>query len=317
MNQTATLGQNLVSGFGAGIAGTLVAFPFDVLKTHLQGGSVTVRQAARNIRRGSKSACRALGVNLIGVGPEKAVALAVNAGMLGLLERTDPGCLSGTTTRQVVAGAVAGGVKCVITVPLEMVKIRLQTGRFREGLLRELKRFSFRALYTGYVMTLCRDVGFGVCLFTIQAQVKSLAMHRHHSTSDGGLTPPAQQHGQKGEQGQQGQKGQKGQKGQQEHHRAALPLSTSLVAGLIGGTVGAAMTNPFDSIKTRVQLRGAGDNTHGQRGDLFTSLSVAKRMHASEGVGSFFRGLVPRAVTVGILYGTIIMAFDGFRRLES
>lgn len=132
MDKNQDVKSRVIAGVCAGIVGTVVAFPFDVVKTRMQGHSLSFQQAIQSIRKSGVRTYRGLGTNLVGVGPEKAIALTVNATVLDFFENNNLG--SRTTTRnQIAAGAAAGTTKCVVTVPLELLKMKLQINKSIEG----------------------------------------------------------------------------------------------------------------------------------------------------------------------------------------
>ncbi|KAJ9061652.1 mitochondrial aspartate-glutamate transporter agc1 [Entomophthora muscae] len=88
-NPSSSLATKLVNGAIAGVVGTLVIFPIDMVKTRLQnqrvgkngqlpysGGIDCFRKIVA--KEGFKGLYRGLVPNLIGVTPEKAIKLAVN-----------------------------------------------------------------------------------------------------------------------------------------------------------------------------------------------------------------------------------------------
>lgn len=110
------LAAKLVVGGIAGIIGTSIIFPIDMVKTRLQNqasgkaGQLVYNGAwdcfTKIIRsEGVKGLYRGLAPNLVGVTPEKAIKLAVNDEMRRLLENPD-GSIS--LLNEVIAGATAG-----------------------------------------------------------------------------------------------------------------------------------------------------------------------------------------------------------------
>ncbi|KAJ2908254.1 mitochondrial aspartate-glutamate transporter agc1, partial [Coemansia aciculifera] len=129
----------LGNGAVAGITGVSIVFPLDMVKTRLQnqkpvngrlpyaGGIDCFRQIVR--QEGVRGLYRGLVPNLAGVTPEKAIKLAANDIMRGILaERigTSPDRLP--VAYGALAGATAGLCQFVATNPMEIVKIHMQVG---------------------------------------------------------------------------------------------------------------------------------------------------------------------------------------------
>ena len=76
--------------------------------------------------------------------------------------------------------------------------------------------------------------------------------------------------------------------------RTMVQIASGMSAAIFAST----LTQPFDTVKTRLQV-GA------QNGALQSYGSVAKKLYASEGVASFWRGTLPRVVHMGV-WGTVL-----------
>ncbi len=80
-----------------------------------------------------------------------------------------------------------------------------------------------------------------------------------------------------------------------------------MVAGMISGMITAALTTPFDSLKTRYQsAEGANFKSFG---DVFRQ-TVKER-----GYIGLFRGWKPRAVIIGSLFAIMLLTYEVQKRL--
>ena len=72
--------RKLASGAIAGVIGTSIIYPLDIIKTKLQSGNYTsIGHCVREISKSGMSGFyRGIKANLIGIIPEKAIKLAVN-----------------------------------------------------------------------------------------------------------------------------------------------------------------------------------------------------------------------------------------------
>ena len=83
------------------------------------------------------------------------------------------------------------------------------------------------------------------------------------------------------------------------------PLPVALGSGLIAGIGAAALTNPCDVVKTRLQVGTA----------TGSSFSAARQIITSEGAGALVRGIVPRVLLLAPLSSLTISFYSLFRRV--
>lgn len=164
-------------GFLAGSAGAICAYPIDYVKSQLQTeeGRLKYRDGwhcAMDIVKTSPSGPLALyrGVllNVIGVAPEKTIKLSVNTFARATLI-AHFGYLS--IMGEVIAGAAAGAAQVIVTNPLEVLKLKLQTS---EMTIREVLGQIQGAgdLYQGVGACIARDITFSAILFPLYAHLK-------------------------------------------------------------------------------------------------------------------------------------------------
>jgi len=77
----------------------------------------------------------------------------------------------------------------------------------------------------------------------------------------------------------------------------------NFLAGAFAGSVAAILTNPFDVIKTRRQM------------NIFdiqkvSTFQAAKQIYTEEGINSFFKGILPRAVRVAPACAIMISSYE-------
>ena len=159
----------------AGSTGAVAAYPIDFVKSQLQteegrrkykGGF----DAARDIvaTSGPLALYRGLMVNVVGIAPEKTIKLSANSIVRGAI-LGHFGYLS--IAGEVVAGGCAGLSQVLVTNPLEVVKLKLQTSQMSvKDVLSQLQ--SITDLYQGAGACIARDVVFSAVLFPMYAHVK-------------------------------------------------------------------------------------------------------------------------------------------------
>eukprot|EP01035_Chromulina_nebulosa_P018922 gene18922-24726_t len=162
---------------------------------------------------GYRALYRGLGINLIGVTPEKAIKLSANEFFREALERPD-GSIS--LINEVIAAAGAGIVQVIATNPMEISKIRMQTQMLlpaheRQSTIEVIRSLGIRGLYSGTLATLLRDVPFSVLFFPSYANLKLLVADNNGNNS----------------------------------------FASTLFAGGLAGAIAAGAVTPTDVIKTR------------------------------------------------------------------
>lgn len=161
----------------SGCMGAFVAYPFDYIKSQLQteegglrykNGMDCFKQHVTKSPLGFLDLYRGVGVNLIGLAPEKAIKLTTNdvARAALLSHYGDISMAAG-----MAAGGFAGACQVIVTNPLEVVKVRTQTSsKSVKEVWKDVGNFG--ALYEGSAMCITRDVVFSSCLFPIYAYAK-------------------------------------------------------------------------------------------------------------------------------------------------
>jgi solute carrier family 25 aspartate/glutamate transporter 12/13 len=126
---------------------------------------------------------------------------------------------------ELFAGAVAGTIQVIITCPMEIVKIRLQTQasmakHLQTGPWQIISELGPRGLYRGAAATMMRDIPFSIIFFPGFANLRKLLADERGNNTFGSM----------------------------------------LAAGMIAGATAAGSVTPFDVIKTRIQ---SGANPYG------------------------------------------------------
>jgi Mitochondrial carrier protein len=162
-------------GFLAGSSGAIAAYPIDYCKSVLQteegrakykGGFAVAADIVRS--NGPFALYRGLWVNVVGIAPEKTIKLTANSMMRGFLT-AQLGYLP--LMGEVFAGGFAGATQVVVTNPLEVVKVKLQTSQMTvQEVLREVRGLA--DLYQGAGACIVRDVVFSAVLFPLYAHLK-------------------------------------------------------------------------------------------------------------------------------------------------
>jgi len=294
--QTFSLLPKIINGGIAGIIGVSCVFPLDLVKTRLQNQKIgpdgtgmykgmadCFRQTYR--AEGYFGMYRGSAVNILLITPEKAIKLAANDYFRHKFTKAD-GSLP--VTREMAAGGCAGLFQIVVTTPMELLKIQMQdAGRVAaqmkaagqstkhlpkisawsvtKQLLREKGIFG---LYKGLNATMLRDVSFSIVYFPLFANLNKLGPKKSPDSNE-------------------------------------AVFWWSFIAGMTAGSVSACVVNPFDVVKTRLQVlqKGEGEETYKGISDAFTKILK------NEGPRAFFKGALCRMIVIAPLFGIAQMVY--------
>lgn len=290
--------HSFLLGSIAGAFGAFVVYPIDLVKTRMQNQ----RSAAKLVyngyvdcfktivkMEGGKGLYSGLFPQLIGVAPEKAIKLTVNDIVRNLGSKySHNGQLS--IGWEILAGSTAGTCQVVVTNPLEITKIRLQTqGQIIKQALMEGKvvaektaytivnELGIRGLYHGAGACLLRDIPFSSIYFPTYANIKKHLFN---------LDPLVE--------------------GKKSH----LEPWELLMSGALAGLPAAYMTTPCDVIKTRLQVESVGTEIP------YTSIKDAfTRIVKEEGFSALFKGGFARVCRSSPQFGFTLAAYELFQRV--
>merc|ERR1711936_107946 len=286
----------IVNGGIAGIIGVSCVFPLDLVKTRLQNQKLgpngekmytgmldCFKQTYK--AEGYFGMYRGSAVNILLITPEKAIKLAANDFFRHKLTKSD-GSLP--ISREMLAGGSAGLCQIVVTTPMELLKIQLQdAGRVAAQMkaagqstahLPKISALSVTkellatkgifGLYRGTKATMLRDVSFSMVYFPLFANLNKLGPRRSPNSTE-------------------------------------AVFWWSFISGCAAGSISAAVVNPADVIKTRLQLlnKGVGEESYNGIVDAF------KKILVNEGPAAFFKGAMVRMIVIAPLFGIAQMVY--------
>eukprot|EP00871_Galdieria_phlegrea_P002599 jgi/Galph1/333/GphlegSOOS_G5078.1 len=274
-----------VAGGVAGFAADSVVHPIDTVKARLQfqeGSNLKYKGMLHafativreeGVRKGLYAGIDAV---LLGSVPSHAITFAV----YHLIKRTIEPRLHSTELVPLVdlaAGAFSEVIALSTYVPAEVIAKRMQTAKL--GYSRQyrsaihalgviVKTEGARGLYVGLASTMLRDVPFTSLQFAFFEQIKIVW--------------------------------------RTVTHRQHLNNVETYFSGSLAGGLAAALTNPFDVVKTRMQTQPVGE---GRR--YRNLLHCFSRIAREEGFTAFLKGVIPRVIWIAPASGITLGVFEG------
>ncbi|THG98542.1 hypothetical protein EW026_g3663 [Hermanssonia centrifuga] len=285
MHQVFNSAYNFGLGGIAGAFGATIVYPIDLVKTRMQNqrstvvGQLLYKNSMDCVRKvfhneGFLGFYRGLGPQLIGVAPEKAIKLSVNAFIRSRAMDPETGRIK--LMWELIAGGSAGGCQVVFTNPLEIVKIRLQMqgeaakleGAVPKGAAHIIRQLGLVGLYKGASACLLRDIPFSAIYFPAYAHLKKDIFNE-------------------------------GYNGKQ------LSFVETLTSAAVAGMPAAYFTTPADVVKTRLQTEAKTGQTHYKgMADAFV------KIYREEGFKAFFKGGPARIIRSSPQFGFTLVAYE-------
>ena len=248
----------LVSGGVAGFSVDVALFPLDTIKTRMQAPQGFVKAGGfRGIYNGLLSAAvgSVPGASMFFVSYETTRAFVP--------EEWGP-------ARSMIAASFGETMACLVRVPTENVKQKMQAGVYKSTsqALRGIvsRPGGYANFYTGYLTTVMREIPFAFLQFPLWEGMKS-------SIAEWQGTP-------------------------------VNPVQSG-ICGAISGGFAAAVTTPLDVVKTRLML---GKDRKGVAYNGF--LDTVRRVHRDEGARAFASGIAPRTMWISIGGFIFLAAYD-------
>ena len=243
--------RELLSGGVAGTVTDVVLFPLDTLKTRLQAAEGFTRAG------GFKGAYKGLGAAAAGSAPGAALFFATyeesKRQLVGIQALPAP-------LTHMLAASMGETAACLVRVPTEVVKQRMQTsmrgyGSVGAAITSVLNAEGALGFYRGFGATLAREIPFAFVQFPIYEHLKLVGRRRL---------------------------------------RRELSSAEAAACGSVAGAFAAFVTTPLDVAKTRLML--GRDREGVPYTDMLSTLARVRR----EGIAAMFAGVTPRVTWIGI-----------------
>ncbi|KAL7628182.1 hypothetical protein AAE478_002380 [Parahypoxylon ruwenzoriense] len=299
---------HFVAGLSSGTLGAVLLQPFDLLKTRVQqSGSHSIRAVVKDIAK-SPNALAAFWRGTIPSALRTGVGSAIYFTTLNAIRQHATAVPFATappaSTRQsssslpklsnaanLVAGAVARAFAGFILMPLTVIKVRYESNLYSyksiAGAAKDIyKSERIPGFFAGYGATAVRDAPYAGLYVVTYEQFKK------HLSSWHILTPPTNPPGQS-----------------DVSMRGSLSATINFSSGALAGATCSFISNPFDAIKTRIQL---------QPRDYPNMIQACRKMVAEEGIRSLYDGLALRMTRKAMSSALAWMLYEEFiRRAET
>lgn len=267
----------MLAGSVAGTVEHCGIFPVDTIKTHAQslGEKSSMRSISVQIyqQHGVRGFFRGLPALISGAAPAHAV-------FFGIYEATKHlfgGNMAGHHPFEVaMAGACATVAMDAVLTPMDAVKQRMQlsVGSYSSlfDCLRKVRqRDGLRSLYAGYGTTLVMNLPFNAVFLTAYETSKKLAVDKMHFSEESAMV--------------------------------------HLTCGAVAGMAAAAVTNPLDVAKTRLQ-------TMHETGRSYTGMmNTLAQIYEKEGPMGLMRGTRPRILLHGTSAAIVWGVYEYMKRI--
>lgn len=231
----------------------MLFFPIDTLKTRFQAEGGFIQNG------GFKKIYNGLGPSLVASGFSTSVFFLSYSFFKKKFENDFL-----LTANSFISAGISEFLGCLIKIPGEIVKQKLQSGKYGPNGERNFFTIFFSGFQSEHIIenvkyfnrifliTLFREIPFSAVQFTLYDKFKSFLL----------------------------------EKNEKKNSRERI----GLISGLLSGSISGFITTPLDFIKTRIVLC---DN---QMSILYCVKTVVK----NEGLLSFFKGAVPRTLWIGL-----------------
>jgi solute carrier family 25 aspartate/glutamate transporter 12/13 len=167
--------NSFIKGMISGYIGAICVYPIDVIKTRMQNN---VNQYYKNgfdclikiiKTEGYRTFYKGSFIQLIGIGPEKAIKLYVNEVVSSCFIENN------LIQNKIIAGACAGASQVMITNPIEVIKIQYQMNTNKHLSLYNTIKYigGIKQLYKGASVCFLRDIPFSAIYFSVYDYLKN------------------------------------------------------------------------------------------------------------------------------------------------
>jgi solute carrier family 25 carnitine/acylcarnitine transporter 20/29 len=272
-----------IAGANAGVAGTLLGYPLDNIKTRMQTGEgSSMLGVGRDVvrREGFRALYIGVANPLIALTILNTLNFSQYAKFRDLYKVRDSILQSGGFEwKTFLAGASVGPLSSLISTPFELVKTQMVlhakdlgpgSNSSISSAIKIAQDHGFTALYTGHAVNSLREMVFIGCYFTLYEHTKEMW---NRVTATAGMPTSA-----------------------------AIPL-----AGGVSGATSWFISFPLDCIKSNIQ----GRSLRGDSNTKMSALEVASKLVRERGVAGLYRGASPSIARAFLVSSSRFTVYEG------
>lgn len=275
LNPVRTFQIGMLAGAVAGFTVDAVLFPLDTLKTRLQmAGNAAAR---KELFKGIYS----------GFAPAVAASAPAAAAFFGtydyikrvLAAASPDGSTRWAPAQHLVAAAAGDIASSTVRVPFEVVKQRMQSGMHRssaEAVRAVWTKEGVRGFFAGYGSLIVRELPFDAIQFPLYELLKVQWSKRTRT--------------------------------------GTLETWQQSACGSMAGGFAAAVTTPFDVVKTRLMTQGAATSGSTAVVPYKGVVDGLTRIAREEGFGALFSGIAPRVVWISVGGAVFFGSYEAARK---
>ncbi|KAK9417167.1 hypothetical protein SUNI508_08971 [Seiridium unicorne] len=299
------------SGLCSGTSGAILLQPIDLLKTRVQqSGSQSIRATIREIAKSPNAVAAfwrgtvpstlrtgfgsAVYFTTLSTIRQRATPLAVAASSASSSSSSGGRYSSSSSlpklsnTANLLSGAVARAFAGFLLMPLTILKVRYESNLYSYQSMASAARDIYktervRGFFAGYGATAARDAPYAGLYVLFYEQFKKRLSRAYGKTKEGAADP--------------------------HQMGSSLAASINFSSGALASAACSFITNPFDAVKTRIQL---------QPREYTNMFQAARRIVTEEGVQSLYHGLALRLTRKAISSALAWMLYEELiRRAET
>ncbi|KAK9780741.1 hypothetical protein AB5N19_07213 [Seiridium cardinale] len=293
---------HFVAGLCSGTSGAILLQPIDLLKTRVQqSGSQSIRATIREIAKSPNAVAAfwrgtvpstlrtgfgsAVYFTTLSTIRQRATPLAVAASSASSSSSSLPKL---SNTANLLSGAVARAFAGFLLMPLTILKVRYESNLYSYQSMASAARDIYktervRGFFAGYGATAARDAPYAGLYVLFYEQFKKRLSLAYGKTKEGAADP--------------------------HQMGSSLAASINFSSGALASAACSFITNPFDAVKTRIQL---------QPREYTNMFQAARRIVTEEGVPSLYHGLALRLTRKAISSALAWMLYEELiRRAET
>ncbi|KAG5951011.1 hypothetical protein E4U53_003937 [Claviceps sorghi] len=236
--------RHFLSGLGSGIASAAVLQPLDLLKTRVQqSGRPSLSACCTDIlqsRQITRSLWRGVVPSTLRTGFGSAIYFTSLNGIRQHMEQTHTRNASSalpmlTSWQNLASGAAARTFAGLVLMPLTVIKVRFESNLYSYSSMwsaaADIKRHNgLRGFFSGYGATAIRDAPYaGLYVLFYELLKTKLGSLAAPTSSSPNLELPKM--------------------------TTSVASSVNFMSGILAGAACSAISNPFDALKTRIQLQ--------------------------------------------------------------